>query len=237
MDDYNSTTSPSHPFGRKEKDYASEHEANVRCAAQQHEQERKKQEENFPDWDGREAQYVEDADAAEYEERYAGIQITYQLTREEVADCLKHAGVYQKAKARAVVETVLCAVLCVFFAVECILSWNPFQLFLSILSGGLIAALWWGYHARIRQHAEESGNAETTVCIYPDEVEIGTNGGWTIPLDGTCALEEYNGMLLLHPKADKMVAIPIRSIEPSVLADVQAMLIAGTMPYQEEIYE
>lgn len=236
MDDYNSTISSSHPVDCKEKDHAAEPDANVRHAAQQREQEEKKQEEDFPDWDGSEAQYVEDADAAEYEERYAGIKITYQLTRDEVTDCLKHAGVYQKAKVRAVIETVLCAIVCVCFAAECIFSWNPFQLFLSVLSGGLIAALWWGYHARIRQHAEESGSAETTVCIYPDEVEIGTNGGCSIPLDGTCALEEYNGMLILYPKADKMVAIPIRSIEPSVLADVQAMLVAGTMPYQEEDY-
>ena len=58
MDDYNSTTSPSHPFGWKEKEHASEHEANVRRAAQQREHEGKKQEENFPDWDGSEAQYV-----------------------------------------------------------------------------------------------------------------------------------------------------------------------------------
>ncbi len=236
MDDYNSTISPSHPFDWEEKGRATKEQADIRYAAQQNEQEGEVREEDFPNWDGSEAQYVEDADAAEYEERYAGIQITYQLTREEVEECLKHAGIYQKAKARAVVETVLCAVLCVFFAAECILSWDPFQLFLSILSGGLIAALWWGYYARIRQHAAESGNAETTVCFYPDEVEIGGKNGWSIPLDGTCTLEEYNGMLLLYPKSDKIVAIPIRSIEPSVLADVQAMLVAGTTPFQEEDY-
>lgn len=239
MEDYNSTITPPFPFGREEKDDDVLPEvARVLHAAKEREHEEQKQEgESLPDWDGSEAEYVEDTDAAVYEERYTGIKISYQLTREEVADCLKHAGGYQRVKARTVIETVLCAVLCAFFAVEFVLSWNPFQLFLCVLSGALIAALWWGYHARIRQHAGENSDVESTVTIYPDELEIGTSEPWTIPLDGTSSLEEYNGMLLLYPTNGKLVSIPIRSIEPSVLADVQAMLVAGTVPHQEEEYD
>ena len=39
--------------------------------------EQAQEEEYTPDWDGTDAEFVEDEDAAEYEEQYAGIKLSY----------------------------------------------------------------------------------------------------------------------------------------------------------------
>ena len=43
--------------------------------------EQAQEEEYTPDWDGTDAEFVEDGDAAEYEEQYAGIKLSYTLNR------------------------------------------------------------------------------------------------------------------------------------------------------------
>ena len=50
------------------------------------------QEDNFDSeettWDGSESEFVEDDDAEEYEEHYAGIKFGYALKKEEIFSCL-----------------------------------------------------------------------------------------------------------------------------------------------------
>ena len=57
--------------------------------------EQAQEEEYTPDWDGTDAEFVEDEDAAEYEEQYAGIKLSYTLNREEAMACLKRAHIYK----------------------------------------------------------------------------------------------------------------------------------------------
>ena len=46
-------------------------------------------EEYTPDWDGTDAEFVEDEDAAEYEEQYAGIKLSYTLNQM----CIRDSGI------------------------------------------------------------------------------------------------------------------------------------------------
>ena len=46
-------------------------------------------------WDGSESEFVEDDDAEEYEEQYAGIKFGYALKKEEIFSCLKHTGMFK----------------------------------------------------------------------------------------------------------------------------------------------
>ena len=58
---------------------------------------------------------------------------------------------------------------------------------------------------------------------------------WEIPLDGTCEMEEYKNMILLFPAGkNAMVILPLRSVEPSVLPEVQGMLLSGTSKRETE---
>ena len=54
--------------------------------------EQAQEEEYTPDWDGTDAEFVEDEDAAEYEEQYAGIKLSYTLNREEAMAIRWHMG-------------------------------------------------------------------------------------------------------------------------------------------------
>ena len=66
--------------------------------------EQAQEEEYTPDWDGTDAEFVEDEDAAEYEEQYAGIKLSYTLNREEAMACLKRAHIYKTVGRRAWLE-------------------------------------------------------------------------------------------------------------------------------------
>jgi hypothetical protein len=52
------------------------------------------------------------------------------------------------------------------------------------------------------------------------------------PLDGTIACEFYKGLALIHFDREyiggSLLILPLRSVEPGVLADVEAILRSGT---------
>lgn len=67
--------------------------------------------------------------------------------------------------------------------------------------------------------------------IYPDAVVITRGEKETeFPLDGESTFSaQYGNIIVLFHKG-KMAILPIRSVEPGVLPEVQAMLLAGTKP-------
>ena len=77
------------------------------------------QEDNFDSeettWDGSESEFVEDDDAEEYEEHYAGIKFGYALKKEEIFSCLKHTGMFKVNGTRSIVEICLLLVLALMF--------------------------------------------------------------------------------------------------------------------------
>ena len=73
------------------------------------------------------------------------------------------------------------------------------------------------------------------VEIYPDSIEVYSGASkWEIPMDGSSQFEEFNKMLLVYMPQEKIFIIPIRAIEPDFLADVQAMIVAGTSPKTDD---
>ena len=67
--------------------------------------------------------------------------------------------------------------------------------------------------------------------IYPDEVVVGSGEGqWEIPLDGTSSFEEFDDLMVLFTPKNAILAMPMRAMEPAVIADIQGMLIAGCIP-------
>ena len=93
--------------------------AEVLQAADVAEQLEQAQEEEYtPDWDGTDAEFVEDEDAAEYEDKYAGIRLSYTLSREEAIACLKRAHIYKTTGRRAWLESGILAVAAALFFVS-----------------------------------------------------------------------------------------------------------------------
>lgn len=194
------------------------------------------QEDESSGWDGSESEFVEDNDAEEYEEHYAGIKFGYVLRKEEIFESLKHTGMFRANNTHSIVEAGLFTILALMFFIMFFLTRNNINIILGVISMALLFVSL----AMPRLFAGLNVDKLTTgkklsVEIYPDEIDVdGGTSNWKIPLDGSCAFEEFNEMFLLHLPQDKLFIIPSRAIEPDLLADVQAMIVAGTTPKVEE---
>lgn len=243
MDDYNSTT-PVPPRGNNvpaetedgEAVPPAEIEVDPMLLDVDDEDGKKDDDDEQAKWDGTEAEYVADDDALAYEEPLTGIKLTYVLRHAEVFSCLKHMGFCKTTGRRAVIETVLLAVVCALFIASYFIYGGANNLVLGIFCAVLIAVVWVVPRLGINARARELTTGKSVyVEIFPDAVEVGKGKNeWAIPLDSTSEYEEFDNMMVLFTPDGKLFTIPMRAVEPSVLPDVQAMLMAGTMPRGEE---
>ena len=188
------------------------------------------EEESHADWDGNEAELVADEDAAEYEEQNTGIQLSYVLKEHEILECLKSSGMMSRTTGkRAVIETIILGVLAVVFFVTYLVENKNDPLFFSGICLLVIAIIWIVPQVGMRRKARSlTDGKEIKVVVYPDVIEIGENEGyWEIPLDGSCVLHRENRLLFLY-SGSRALILPLRSIEPAVLADVEARILAGS---------
>ena len=182
------------------------------------------------EWDGSEAELVAD-DAAEYEEQQTGIKLSYILRQEEILESLKQSGFCKTTGTRAVAEIVILAILTVVFIVTYILQKDTNSLVFGVISLLLIAIIWIVPQQGMKRRAKELVDGkEIHMEIYPDSIVMGEGEGrWEIPLDGTAECEQANNLLLISFES-RTIILPLRCVEPSVLSEVQAMIISGTQP-------
>ena len=243
MDDYNSTMPVPLPWdnGRTDKQKHAQTQSLYHFFEEEpqlveNEEEEEPQNGGEAQWDGTEAEYVEDDDAADYEEPLTGIKLTYVLKHAEVFSCVKRMGFCKTTGRRAVMESVVLGVVCVLFLVSYFLYGAVQNIVLAAISALIIGVVWVVPRIGINARAKELTTGKTVyVEIFPDAVEVGKGKNeWAIPLDNTSEYEEFDNMMVLFTPDEKLFPIPMRAVEPSVLPDVQAMLIAGTMPRGEE---
>lgn len=188
------------------------------------------------DWDGTESEFVEDDDAEEYEEKYSGIKLSYSLKREEITSCLKHVGFNKNSGTRQIVELCLLTILVVMFFVMYSATGLRTNLVLAGFAILTMVLLLVVPAVSLNINAEKmTTGRQLDVEIYPDSIEVYSGSSkWEIPMDGSSQFEEFNKMLLVYMPQEKIFIIPIRAIEPDFLADVQAMIVAGTSPKTDD---
>ena len=190
------------------------------------------EEENEDGWDGSEAELVADDDAAVYEDPQTGIRFNFTLRWREIYHCLKSTGYIKTTGTRAVVETILLAVAACVFAGAWFSQHTVDSLVFACICVLLIAVVWIVPELGLRRHSRRLASGEEIAMeIYPDAVVITRGQEETeFPLDGESTFSaQYENIIVLFHK-EKMAILPIRSVEPGVLPEVQAMLIAGTKP-------
>ena len=183
-------------------------------------------------WDGSESEFVEDDEAAVYEEKYPGIKLNYELKTDEIFNCLKNFSEYKRKNKKVIIETVLLSIVFIGFLLSGLLKNDISGYIFSVISVLLIAVIWIVPNLIIKSHAKElSRLGNTYVEIYPDEIIIGNNGiEKNIALNGNSMFAVTDDLYVIIPPKGNMVIIPIRAIEPDFLPDVEAMLMAGTSP-------
>ncbi|HEX3025988.1 MAG TPA: hypothetical protein VHR42_01990 [Clostridia bacterium] len=183
------------------------------------------------EWDGSEAELVADEDAAEYEEQNTGIQLKYVLKSQEIFRVLFKTQMTPKRTALTVTAALLGVALGVYFLIRTVngdhIAGSPGAICL-ILAGIILASP----VLHIRSQAKNSENGkEIRMKIYPDHIQMGRGeGGWEIPLDGTVVRNVLKGLIFFYIDGNRLVILPLRCVEPSVLPEVQAMIFAGTSP-------
>lgn len=206
-------------------------EEEINSASENNEKDREREKEEI-EWDGSESEFVED-DALEYEEKYSGIKFSYTLKKEEIFSCIKYCGINKK------LTTVVSFLLGAFVFIYLILYIfdNSFINLICFLTGLVLFPLWISnilplFFERLSSD-KFPGNKRLSVQVYHDCIII--DDGFEkmdVLLDGTSKFEEFNNMFLIFIPKQKVLIIPKRAIEPDFLPDIEAMLVAGTEPYQ-----
>lgn len=183
-------------------------------------------------WDGSEAEFIEDDDAADYEEKQTGIKLNYTLKKHEIYSCIKHVNFSTLYNLPAVIKSIILLIISGVFFYTYLSDKNSLNLLFSCFSFLVIILVWVAPFLRIRKTAENlTTGKKIEIEIYPDSIVVCSDDPeWEIPLDGSCSFEEKLNMMLIFLPDHKIFIIPIRSIEPDLVADIQAMIISGTVP-------
>ena len=191
--------------------------------------------EENPEWDGSEAEFVSDDDAEEYEIPETGIRLSYVLTQDEMYKCLYHSNMIKTKGARAVIESIILAIASVvfffvYFTAET--EFKGYNLFFGIFCLLMIGAIWIVPHIYLKSMAKMLADGRNIEAeIYPTHIDIGRDDGeWSIELDGTSQIEEFDNIIMIYTAKDRAFAIPERVIEPEVYNEIRAILLSGAEP-------
>lgn len=192
-----------------------------------------------PEWDGSEAEFVEDDDSAEYEIPETGIKLSYVLTQDEMYRCLYHSNSFKTKGARAVVQSIILALAAVIFFITYFIGDNQYgiyNMFFGIVSLVMIAVIWVVPYLHIKSMAKLLADGKTIETeIYPTHIDIGRDdGAWSIELDGSSEIEEFDNIFMIYTQKGQNFAIPERVIEPEIYNEIRAILLSGTKPKDDE---
>lgn len=232
MKDYDSTSSDQVSNDR-EKEEKNTDEVRRCINEQEKEKENSPNEEDLEDnplWDGSESEIIADDDALVYEEQQTGIKLDYILKYDEVLSCLRMTGEEKTITKTTKIKTTIAILLGVSFLVSYFVNYQAINLVLGSICLILALAVFLVPSLVMKNTAKEITSKEPMyVEVYPDNLVVGKNGGEReIPLDGSCQFQEFGNLFMIFPEEGEMIAIPIRAIEPDLLADVEAILTAGT---------
>jgi hypothetical protein len=178
---------------------------------------------------------VPDEDAKAFDETLTAVKISYTLTDEELCRAYLRVGMTRTNRLLLGGISVLSFAAAAFYVVWFCLHLSGASLAFAVLFAalGVVTAVF--PRLSIRRYAKKNNDHQKYILkIYPDVIE-GEHGGSkiTIPLDGSFTRVHEKGLFLLYSTKgpidrDHLLVLPLRSVEPDVLADVEAMLRVGT---------
>ena len=181
-------------------------------------------------WDGSEAEIVVDDESEEYEEETTGIKLTYKLTADEIKNFIKRSEVYAKNKKIQQKHTLVQSLVFVALVVLSVLAKRPECLWFALCPLVALAIILLLPVFGIKRFIKDVyNNDEISVEIFPDKIDVsGKNFSKEIVLDGSCECKEHDDLITVSSKDGVDLIIPVRAVEPEFLAEVQAMILAGT---------
>ncbi len=187
------------------------------------------------EWDGSEAEIVVDDESEEYEEENTGIKIKYTLKPEEIREFVQSSEGYEKNKKAQKKHTIIQSIVFVLMVILSIITGNRYYLILSAFPIVSLGLIWIVPYIGVRNLiGKVLRNQEFSVEVFPDKIDVTTKSTKSskkeIMLDGSCESEEFENMIQIFSDGELALIIPTRAVEPEFLADLQAMVLAGTRP-------
>ena len=233
MDDYSGKPKPEKPLEHHYKERVPKELVEVLTAATVGEiEEEIIEKNNMPEWDGSEAEFIADEDANEYEDQYSGIKLKYKLNKDEVKSCLKKINYKKKINVISVIEIILLIVAFLVFVSWFFIYGGYSNLVLAGISLIVIIAIWNVPNVISKSnYMNRLYNEEFFIEVFPDEIIVKneTNSSYKIKMDQKSSYEESDNIIFVYSN-NKMLPIPLRAIEPSVIGDVQAIIVSGSKP-------
>lgn len=186
------------------------------------------QESDDHQWDGSEAEFVKNGEESDFEESKTGIKLSYKPTYKDFYTSLTRSKMYKRAI--IAISLYVLSTICIFISYSSKKSTISF-ITLILLCLATLANLFNLVYGLKKKSKKLLTDKLLEVEIYPDNILVSEGDKeWKINLDGTLNSEEYKNMILIHLSDEKIFVIPLRCIEPDLVADVQAMIFAGTNP-------
>ena len=183
-----------------------------------------------------ENQIVADDEFEEYEEEKTGIKISYKLKPEEVYSVVKRVGNFKDTVKTQQKQTLIHAgILGIMIAIFWIMR-NPYYFWFALLPMLSILMIWCVPFFGVRRILSKTfNNKPITLEVFPDEIDI-IQGGVKkeINLDDSYESEEYDDIIVVTKDDVIKLMLPLRAVEPEFRAEVQAIILAGIKPKEED---
>ena len=179
---------------------------------------------------------VADDEFEEYEEESTGIKISYKLRPEEIYSVLGRVGNFKDTIKIHQRQTVLHAgILGIIIAIVLLIG-NFHYFSLALLPSFAILMVWCVPFFGIRKiFSKAFNNKPITLEVFPEKIDI-IRGGVKkeVILDDSFESEEYDDIIVITKNGVIKLMLPLRAIEPDFRAEVQAIILAGVKPREED---
>ncbi len=162
------------------------------------------------------------------------ISISYVMTQEEYYKCLYNSKSFKPKGQRLIIQSVIFvlaagAFLYAYFFTDS--QYNSYNLFFGIFCMVMIPLLWVVPRLHLRSTSKMMADGKTIqAVIASDEIRIGSGAGaWSIPLDNTAELQEFDGILMITDAEGRGFSIPERAAGKENYAQIKAILSNGTL--------
>lgn len=183
-----------------------------------------------------ENQIVADDEFEEYEEENTGIKISYKLKPEEVYSVVRKIGNFKDTVKTQQRQTLIHAGILGIMIAIVLLMRNPYYFWFASLPVLAILLTWCVPFFGIRKILSKAfNNKPITLEVFPDEIDI-IQGGVKreINLDDSYESEEYDDIIVITKNDVIKLMLPLRAVEPEFRAEIQAIILAGIKPKEED---
>lgn len=183
-----------------------------------------------------ENQIVADDEFEEYEEENTGIKISYKLTPEEIYSVVGRIGNFKNIVKTQQRQTLVHAgVLGILIAIALLMK-NHYYLWFALLPILAVVFIWCVPFFGVKRILSRTfNNRPITLEVFPEEIDIIQNGvKKEINLDDSYESEEYDDIIVITKNDVIKLILPLRAVEPEFRAEIQAIILAGIKPKEED---